>query len=165
MAGIISPSMPVWIVRDPASGHRSFSNLNEGLGKVLRFGANNPQVLDRLAWMATTLYRVLDAAFAEGGGIEIKPLIAQALNMGDEVHNRNTAATSLLLRRLVPAMLRSRATRAEVASVVAFIADNDHFFLNISMAACKLMLDAARDIPPAAWSPRWRATVSPSASS
>jgi len=147
MAGIISPSMPVWIVRDPASGHRSFSNLNEGLGKVLRFGANDRQVLDRLAWMATTLYRVLDATFAEGGGIELKPLIAQALNMGDEVHNRNTAATSLLLQRMVPAMLRSRASRDEVASAVAFIAGNDHFFLNISMAACKLMLDAARDIP------------------
>jgi len=67
--------------------------------------------------------------------------------MGDEVHNRNTAATSLLLRRLVPAMLRSRVSREDVAAVVAFIADNDHFFLNISMAACKLMLDVARDIP------------------
>ena len=111
MAGIISPSMPVWIVRDPANGQRSFSNLNEGLGKVLRFGANDEEVLDRLAWMATTLYPALDAAFAEVGGIALKPLIAQALNMGDEVHNRNVAATSLLLRRLVPATLRSRAIR------------------------------------------------------
>ncbi len=147
MAGIISPTMPVWIVRDPATGHRTFSNLNEGLGKVLRFGANGSDVIDRLGWIATTLYRVLDAAFAEAGGIDIKPLIAQALNMGDEVHNRNAAATSLLLRRLVPAMLRSRANRDDVASAVTFIAGNDHFFLNISMAACKLMLDAARNIP------------------
>jgi len=147
MAGIISPSMPVWIVRDGATGHRTFSNLNEGLGKVLRFGANSPDVIDRLRWIATTLYRVLDAVFAEAGGIELKPLIAQALNMGDEVHNRNAAATSLLLRWLVPAMLRSRASRDDVTSAVTFIAGNDHFFLNISMAACKLMLDAARNIP------------------
>ncbi len=147
MAGIISPSMPVWIVRDPASGRQSFSNLNEGLGKVLRFGANDAEVLERLAWMATTLYPVLDAVFAETGGIALKPLIAQALNMGDEVHNRNVAATSLLLRRLAPAMLRSRATREDVTSAVTFIAGNDHFFLNISMAACKLMLGAARGIP------------------
>jgi Protein of unknown function (DUF1116) len=147
MAGIISPSMPVWIVRDPANGQRSFSNLNEGLGKVLRFGANDQEVLDRLAWMATTLYPALDAAFAEVGSIPLKPLIAQALNMGDEVHNRNVAATSLLLRRLVPATLRSRASRQHVTSALTFIAGNDHFFLNISMAACKSMLDAARGIP------------------
>jgi hypothetical protein len=147
MAGVISPSMPVWIVRDPASGHQTFSNLNEGLGKVLRFGANGPDVINRLRWLANTLYRVLEAALTETGVIEIKPLIAQALNMGDEVHNRNAAATSLLLRRIVPAMLRSRAEREEVSSVVSFIAGNDHFFLNISMAACKLMLDAARDMP------------------
>jgi len=147
MAGVISPSMPVWVVRDPTTGRTTFSSVNEGLGKVLRFGANDPAVLSRLAWMATTLYRTLAAALAEGGSIEIKPLIAQALNMGDEVHNRNVAATSLLLRRLVPAMLRSAVSRDDVTSAVTFIAGNDHFFLNISMAACKLMLDAARDVP------------------
>jgi len=146
MAGIISPSMPVWIVRDANSGHRTFSNLNEGLGKVLRFGANGTEVIDRLAWMASALRPVLDATFAESGGLEVKPLIAQALHMGDEVHNRNAAATSLLLRLLLPPMLRSRASRDDVAAAVAFMAGNDHFFLNISMAACKSMLDAARGV-------------------
>jgi hypothetical protein len=139
--------MPVWILRDPASGHRTFSNLNEGLGKVLRYGANSTDVLERLKWLSTTLYRVLAGALAEGGGFAIKPLIAQALNMGDEVHNRNAAATAMLLKRLIPAMLRSRASREDVAAAIEFIAGNDHFFLNISMAACKLMLDAARDVP------------------
>jgi hypothetical protein len=147
MAGITSPSMPVWIVRDQASGHRTFSNLNEGLGKVLRYGANSTDVLDRLKWMSTTLYRVLAEALTEAGSFEVKPLIAQALNMGDEVHNRNAAATAMLLKRLVPAMLRSRASREDVAAAIDFITGNDHFFLNISMAACKLMLDAARDVP------------------
>jgi hypothetical protein len=146
MAGITSPSMPVWIVRDPATGRQTFSNLNEGLGKVLRYGANSPDVLERLRWMSTTLYRVLQMALAETDGIQIKPLIAQALNMGDEVHNRNAAASMMLLRRLVQQMLASRASRDDVASAVAFIAGNDHFFLNISMAACKLMLDAARNV-------------------
>lgn len=147
MAGITSPSMPVWVVRDPATGRQTFSNLNEGLGKVLRYGANSPEVLERLSWMSTTLYRVLQMALAETGGIQIKPLIAQALNMGDEVHNRNAAASMMLLRRLVQQMLASPASRDDVASAVAFIAGNDHFFLNISMAACKLMLDAARNVP------------------
>lgn len=146
MAGIISPSMPVWIVRDLKSGRRSFANLNEGLGKVLRFGANGPEVIARLKWMASKLAKVLKAALEVSGEIELKPLIALALNMGDEVHNRNAAATSLLLKRLVPAMVRSKASRADVAAAVDFIAGNDHFFINLSMAACKAMLDAARGV-------------------
>jgi hypothetical protein len=146
MAGIISPSMPVWIVRDAKSSRRSFSNLNEGLGKVLRFGANGPEVIARLKWMSSKLSKVLQAALEVSGEIELKPLIALALNMGDEVHNRNAAATSLLVKRLVPAMVRSKAGRADVAAVVDFIAGNDHFFLNLSMVACKAMLDAARGI-------------------
>ncbi len=146
MAGIISPSMPVWVVRDVKSGRRSFGNLNEGLGKVLRFGANGPEVIARLKWMARKLAKVLKAAVEVSGEIELKPLIALALNMGDEAHNRNAAATSLLLKRLVPATLRSKASRADATAVVDFIAGNDHFFLNLSMTACKAMLDAARGV-------------------
>lgn len=146
MAGIISPSMPVWIVREATSGGLTFSNLNEGLGKVLRFGANGPEVIDRLKWMADVLRPTLISTLAQSGGIELKPLIAQALHMGDEVHNRNAAATSLFLKRLLPAMLRLRASREDVAASVSFVTGNDHFFLNVSMAACKGMLDAARGV-------------------
>jgi len=146
MAGIISPSMPVWIVRDAKTGGRSYATLNEGLGKVLRFGANGPEVIARLKWMASKLSKVLEAALKVSGEIELKPLIALALNMGDEVHNRNAAATSLLLKRLAPAMVRSKASRADVAAVIDFIASNDHFFLNLSMATCKAMLDAASGV-------------------
>ena len=146
MAGVISPSMPVWIVREATSGRLSFSNLNEGLGKVLRFGANSAAVIDRLKWMASVLRETLRLTLAEIGGIELKPLMAQALHMGDEVHNRNTAATSLLLKLLAPAILKSKASREDAAAAVGFIAGNDHFFLNISMAACKAMLDAARGV-------------------
>ena len=147
MAGVVSPSMPVWIVRDATHGGQAFSTLNEGLGRVLRFGANGPEVLARLRRMATVLCPVLAATLRAAGPIALKPLIAQALHMGDEVHNRNVAATSLLLRRLLPALLRCAARREDVAETAAFIAENDHFFLNVCMAACKTMLDAARDIP------------------
>ncbi|HUQ74190.1 MAG TPA: DUF1116 domain-containing protein [Burkholderiales bacterium] len=146
MAGIISPSMPVWIVENPAHGNRAFSNLNEGLGKVLRFGANSDEVLTRLKWMQNTLAPTLRAGFEKLGEIEVKPLMAQALHMGDEVHNRNVAASSLLIKRLVPALLKSGAPAADVAAAIEFIAGNDHFFLNISMAACKAMLDAAHGV-------------------
>jgi hypothetical protein len=146
MSGIISPSMPVWIVHNPTHGNRAFSNLNEGLGKVLRFGANSAEVLARLKWMEQTLAPTLRAGLEKLGEFEIKPLIAQALHMGDEVHNRNVAASSLLIKRLVPALLKSSAPAADAAAVIEFIAGNDHFFLNISMAACKAMLDAGHGV-------------------
>lgn len=148
MAGITSPSMPVWIVRDATSGGEAYSNMNEGLGKVLRFGANGPDVIARLKWMAETMGPTLAVIVEEMGGLELKPIMAQALHMGDEVHNRNAAASSLLFRKLTTAALASKRLDAKaVAETLTFVAGNDHFFLNLSMAACKVMLDAAHNVP------------------
>jgi hypothetical protein len=146
MAGVISPSMPVWIVEDAARGTRAFSNFNEGLGKALRFGAYGPEVLQRLKWIERTLAPALGATLAPLGGLELKPLVAQALIMGDEVHNRNAAASALLLRRLAPALVRARLPHEDLAQALEFMAGNEHFFLNISMALCKLALDAAHGV-------------------
>lgn len=146
MAGIISPSMPVWVVEDSAHGHRAYSNFNEGLGKALRFGAYGKEVLTRLKWLESVLAPAAGAALGALGGIDLKPLMAQALTMGDEVHNRNAAASGLLLRRLAGA-LACTAPGATAGEVLDFIAGNEHFFLNISMAACKAMLDAAHGVP------------------
>jgi len=148
MAGIISPSMPVWIIENTAGGNRAYCNMNEGLGRVLRFGANDGEVIARLRWMAETLGPTLAVIIEEMGGLELKPLMAQALHMGDEVHNRNVAASSLLFRRLTTAALASSRLQARaVSESLSFIAGNDHFFLNLSMAACKAMLDAAHGVP------------------
>jgi hypothetical protein len=145
MAGVVSASMPLWSV--VAGNTRTYSSLNEGLGKVLRYGANSPDVIDRLRWMTLTLGPALADALRATGGIEVKPLIAQGVHMGDEVHNRNIAASSLLLKRLLPALIESGRPSHEVATMVRFIARNDHFFLNVSMAACKAMLEAAHRVP------------------
>jgi len=146
MAGAISPSMPVWIVENPEHGNQSFSSMNEGLGKALRFGANEPAVIERLRWMQSALGPAMDAAVKALGGIDLKPIIAQALHMGDECHNRNVAATSILFKRLAPALVKAGWPLDESASALDFIAGNDHFFLNISMAACKAMLDAGHGV-------------------
>ena len=146
MAGITSPSMPVWIVANGTSTNKAFANLNEGLGKVLRFGANNKDVIERLKWMQETLAVVLSMGLAVGEKIDIKAIMAQALHMGDEVHNRNAAATALLFKELAPRFLRTTLPTSDIAKVMDFIANNDHFFLNISMAACKLMLDAGHGV-------------------
>ena len=147
MAGIISPSMPLWIVEDPVHNHTTFSNLNEGLGKVLRFGANSPDVIAHLEWMRDVLAPALVATLAALGDLELKPIMAQALHMGDEVHNRNGAASALLIKRLIPAALDAGLDPKTLSDVVSFINSNDHFFLNLSMAACKSMLDAAHGVP------------------
>jgi hypothetical protein len=146
MSGVISPSMPVWIVKNPENEQLAFSNMNEGLGKVLRFGANDETVLSRLNWMAEILAPAIDNTLRISGGIEIRPLIAQALHMGDECHNRNVAASSLLLKKLAPSLIRVGLPQSETVGILDFIAGNDHFFLNISMAACKVMLDAAHGV-------------------
>ena len=142
MAGVVSPSMPVWQVGDD-SGRHAFATLNEGLGKVLRFGAYGLEVIDRLRWMAEVLGPVLDAAIRASEPIDVMTLIGQALGMGDEGHNRSVAASALLARRLAPAI----APLDGAAPVLRFLAGNDHFALNLSMAAAKLCMDAAADVP------------------
>ncbi|MEV4106193.1 DUF1116 domain-containing protein [Nonomuraea sp. NPDC049695] len=145
MAGVVSPSMWLFEVRDDEHGGTAYCSLNEGLGKVLRYGAYGPEVLERLRWMDAVLGPALKATLERTGPLDLRSLIAQALQMGDELHNRNRAATSLLLRELAPAVVE--AVPGHAAEVLRFINGNDHFFLNLAMAAAKVSTDAARDVP------------------
>ena len=147
MAGVISPSMPVFIIENKTFGNRAFCTQNEGLGKVLRYGGMGPEVYARLKWMETDLYPTLDRALQSlPGGIDLRSLIAQALHMGDECHNRNRAATSLFLRAIGPALARTNRDNETLAKVIEFIDRNDHFFLNLSMPAGKAMLEPAEGV-------------------
>ena len=138
MAGVISPSMPVLIVEDRITGMRAYSNLNEGLGKVLRYGANDEAVLERLRWTARVLAPDLARALA-AGPINLAAINQKALQMGDELHNRHRAATSLLFRELALRGLPSESLR--------FIDQNDYFYLNLAMAAAKAACEAASGVP------------------
>ncbi|MBI4655497.1 MAG: DUF1116 domain-containing protein [Elusimicrobia bacterium] len=146
MAGIISASMPVFIVKNETSGNFVYATQNEGLGKVLRYGAFSGEVIERLKWMENVLYPVLRKAIEFSGGIDLKSIIAQALHMGDEVHNRNRAATSLFYRAVAPAIVRTAQDSGTAASVLEFINKNDHFFLNLSMALSKASLEPVGNI-------------------
>ena len=146
MAGIISPSMPVWVVENTNHGNRAYCNLNEGLGKVLRFGANSPDVIERLRWLGSEFFRTMQVAVRALADANLKPLMAQALHMGDELHNRNAAASGLMFKRFTLALLGSKLDSAAIGRALTFVAGNDHFFLNISMAACKSMSDAAHGV-------------------
>lgn len=146
MAGIVSPSMPVFIVENEAYGNLAYSTQNEGLGRVLRYGAYGDDVIERLKWMESELFPTIRKVLLKTGPIALRSIIAQALHMGDEVHNRNRAATSLLIRQLAPYIIEV-CTKHTAQSVLRFIDSNDHFFLNLSMAAIKSMLEPAEGVP------------------
>jgi hypothetical protein len=146
MAGVISASMKVYVVENTEGGNRAFSNLNEGYGKVLRYGAFSEDVLARLRWMNDTLGPVLADALAQGSGIDLRALIAEALQMGDEGHNRNKAGSLLFLKLLSPSIAKVVKDDSMEAEVLRFIGDNALSVLNPVMAACKAMADAAQGV-------------------
>ncbi|HEX6918597.1 MAG TPA: DUF1116 domain-containing protein [Actinomycetes bacterium] len=146
MAGVVSPSMWMFELRDPVHGGTAYCSLNEGLGKVLRYGAYGPEVVDRLRWMSAVLGPLLRGAVRAHGPVDVRAIAAQMLQMGDEGHNRNRAGTLMFLRELLPALVDSGAPSGDVAEAVRFVGGNDHFFLNLGMPACKLATDAARDV-------------------
>lgn len=147
MAGVVSPSMWVFELRDEAHGTTSWCTLNEGLGKVLRYGAYGPEVIDRLRWMGDVLGPLLADAVRTGGPVDVRAIIGQMVQMGDEGHNRNRAGTLMFLREVLPAMVDSGRPSSEVAEAVRFVSGNDHFFLNLVMPACKLQARAAAGLP------------------
>lgn len=146
MAGVVTASMPVWILENKTFGNKSYCTLNEGLGKVLRYGAYSQEVIDRLKWMENILAPVLKAALELLGPIDLKTMIAQVVQMGDEGHNRNKAGTSLLIRELAPYIVKTHFTLDEKSEVLKFMHSNDHFFLNLTMPACKCTMDPAGGI-------------------
>ncbi len=147
MAGVVSPSMWVFELRDTEHGGTAYCSLNEGLGKVLRYGAYSREVTDRLSWMSAVLGPVLQQAVRSTDPIDVKAIIAQMLQMGDEGHNRNRAGSLLFLRDVMPSLQTVDAPASDIAEVARFIGANEHFFLNLGMPACKLATDAARDLP------------------
>jgi hypothetical protein len=146
MAGVTTPSMQVYIVENRASGNRAFSNLNEGYGKVLRYGAYNDDVLARLRWMNETLGPAVDAALRRLGGLDMKTMIGRQLTMGDEGHNRNIAGSATFGRLLAPALARGGLEGEALERVLRYFADNDLAVLNPVMAACKATMDAAHGV-------------------
>ncbi|MCP5454046.1 MAG: DUF1116 domain-containing protein [Spirochaetaceae bacterium] len=146
MAGIMTANMPVWILENKAFGNKAYCTLNEGLGKVLRYGAYSAEVIDRLTWMRDELAPILSEALALHGPIDMKSVIAQILQMGDEGHNRNRAGTSIIIRELAPHIVMLDYPKEKLSRALAFLNANDHFFLNLTMPSAKCSVDAAAGI-------------------
>jgi hypothetical protein len=146
MAGIICPTMSVYILENKTHGNYSYSNLNEGYGKVLRYGAYSQEVLDRLGWMENVMAPVLGKAIELSGGIDIRALLSEALHMGDEGHNRNKAGSLLFTKSLAPHIVKATNDANVASKILQFMGDNALTVLNPVMAACKGMVDAGHGI-------------------
>lgn len=142
MAGIISPSMPVMIFQNKPFGNQSFVTFNEGLGKALRFGANDDSVINRLKWIDKVLAPIIKEVLKLSGPIDITSMMARSIQRGDECHNRNKSSTSLFIRKIAPWVVRTTGSRKAMEEVLSFMDKNDHFFLNLSMGNSKATMDA-----------------------
>lgn len=146
MTGMTTRSQPLMVVENRAYSNRAYCAINEGLGKVMRFGGNDASVLAKLAWLRDELGPLMGKALRSGDGIALKNLIARGLTMGDEMHQRNVACSGLLLRALSPSLARVSTDTAVLAEALAFMGGNDQFFLNVAMACGKSMMDPVRNI-------------------
>lgn len=146
MTGMITYSMPLYVVRNKTYGNTAYSTFNEGLGKVMRFGANDASVLQRLHWLEETLAPAMKKALEITGPIALRVLMVKALAMGDEMHQRNIAASSLLSRVLLPALVRAEKDPVKLQEITDFVTGNDQFFLNLAMAAGKAIMDPAKNV-------------------
>ena len=146
MTGMTTVSQPVMVVENRTSGNRAYCTINEGLGKVMRFGGNDAEVLERLRWIREVLGPAVGMALRKSDGVPLKPLVARGLTMGDEMHQRNVACSGLLLRALAPDLARAVEDGTTLAEALAFIGGNDQFFLNVAMVMGKAITDPVRDI-------------------
>ncbi|EOI6018921.1 acyl-CoA synthetase FdrA [Enterococcus hirae] len=145
MGGITSGNMPVAVVENRLAGNEAYCILNEGIGKVLRFGAYSQEVVDRLDWIKEVLGPTLSQALAlTEDGLNLNVLIARSITMGDEFHQRNIAASLNFLKELAPLIIQTTIAEEQKYEVIKFLADTDQFFLNIMMATGKAIVDAAR---------------------
>ncbi len=148
MTGMISYSMPLWVVENEAFGNRGYCTINEGIGKVMRFGANDDTVIQNLKWLETVLAPALDRALQACGGVNLKNVMAQSLAMGDEMHQRNVAASLNFHKALAGDLFDALKDCPDGRRATEFLAGrNEQFFLNLAMAACKAVMDPLRGIP------------------
>ena len=146
MTGMTTISQPLMVVENTTYGNRAYCAINEGLGKVMRFGGNDAEVLERLCWLRDDFGPSLGRALRHMDGLPLKSLVARGLTMGDEMHQRNVACSGLTLRALSPVLVATSNTNEALAKALAFMGDNDQFFLNIAMAMGKSIMDPVRDI-------------------
>ena len=143
MAGTISPSAPVWVVENKAFGNRAFCRQVEG---NQQFGDTSDAALQGLRLWRDLWAPTLRKALHTIGGLDLRPIIAKALQMGDELHNRHSASSSLFANAMAVAMAQTDLPRDAMINTLKYVTGHDLIFLGLAMASGKAIADPARDI-------------------
>ena len=146
-AGVIGHGTPVFVVENRPGGTRAFSAINEGRGQALRYGSNDAETLARLAWLEGEFAAILGAAIRLSGGIDLFEILVQALHMGDDGHSRQKAASTLFMNTIAPYVVEAGFGAKETARALRFLAQNDIFFLPLTMASGKSTMASTQGIP------------------
>ncbi|MCL4459436.1 MAG: DUF1116 domain-containing protein [Chloroflexi bacterium] len=147
MTGITSASMPVMVVEDATYGNAAYILVHEGPSRQrLSYGAFNEAVLQNLRWIEHTLGPALGEVVQAMGGLPINPIIARALTMGDECHNRPVGGTSLFIVKIAPYLVRTGLNKETIAHIFEFLGETEHFFFHLAMAGAKATADAASGV-------------------
>lgn len=147
-AGITTSSMPMMVVENETHHNRAYCNIFEsGALQGIKWGSYNEDIANHLRWEAEVLGPVLQTTIQAMGGLDVKSIIAKAVQMGDECHNRSVAASSIMFREIMPHLIEVNQNQKEVLECVDFLARAEHFFLHITMAAAKAILEPAKGIP------------------
>lgn len=163
MAGVTSASMFMHIVKNKTYGNIAITNMSEQMAKILRMGANDQSVIDRLNWMRDVQGPILRDAMKIIGEIDLRLMLAQALHMGDECHNRNNAGTTLLIQALTPGIIQAGYSVEQQREVFEFVASSDYFSGRRGWRCVKRRWMRRMASNTAPWSPPWRVTASSSA--
>ena len=143
MAGTISASAPVWVVENRAFGNRAFCRQVEG---NQQFGDYSEQALQGLRMWRDVWAPTLRKALQTMGGLELKPIITKALQMGDELHNRHTASSSLFGNEMAMGLAKTELPKEAMLSTLGYVTHHDLIFLGLAMACGKAIADPAMGI-------------------
>jgi hypothetical protein len=143
MAGTITTSAPVWVVENKAFGNRAFCRQVEGRQQ---FGEYSQDALNGLRMWRDVWAPTLREALVKTGGLELKTIITQALQMGDELHNRHTASSSLFANAMAVAMAEADLPKDAVLPTLNYITNHNLIFLGLAMASGKAISDPAHGV-------------------
>jgi hypothetical protein len=148
MAGVISPSLPVMVVKNEKYGNVNYGRIVE---QKVQFGGFDKEAIASLQFwtdiVAPSIEKALGKIRGQGGlGIDLKSIMARALYMGDELHNRPTAGTALFALSILPHLIETSEDKEQLSQITSYFASNEIFFLCLAMTACKATMDAAREI-------------------
>ncbi|MBQ6492235.1 MAG: DUF1116 domain-containing protein [Atopobiaceae bacterium] len=147
MAGVTTYTMPLLEITNEAFGNKVYIGINEGDIRAMCFGSDDPVVIPRLNWFRDEFAPYFKEALADHGPVSLRPIVAQALTMGEDEHNRTFASSAIFYKEITPSLVKVIKDHDALERIMNFMAGNDYFFLALSMAYGKAIADTIKNIP------------------